>query len=126
MPMARFLDEVSGCCITSSSQKKAKRIVQIVSCPRSATTGNGNRAAKAEDDLTHKRLLHLAQDLANRPAFEVRLVQVPPVCDGNSGVSPSSSPRKEVPQSALNGMEDPQQQSILPKNGADPDNVQVH
>lgn len=31
---------------------------------------------RAEDVLTHKRLLHLARDPANRPAFEVRLVQV--------------------------------------------------
>lgn len=31
---------------------------------------------RAEDVLTHKRLLHLAHDPANRPAFEVRLVQV--------------------------------------------------
>lgn len=33
---------------------------------------------RAEDVLTHKRLLHLAHDPANRPAFEVRLVQVNP------------------------------------------------
>lgn len=31
---------------------------------------------RADDVLTHKRLLHLARDPANRPAFEVRLVQV--------------------------------------------------
>lgn len=31
---------------------------------------------RAEDVLTHKRLLHLARDPANRPAFDVRLVQV--------------------------------------------------
>ncbi|KAL2527932.1 ACT-like protein tyrosine kinase family protein [Forsythia ovata] len=37
-----------------------------------------------EDVLTHKRLLHLAEDPANRPAFEVRLVQVPPTSNGNS------------------------------------------
>ncbi|CAK9152334.1 unnamed protein product [Ilex paraguariensis] len=54
---------------------------------------------RAEDVLTHKRLLHLAQDPANRPAFEVHLVQVLPICDGNTGVSPSNSPRKEVAQS---------------------------
>ncbi|KAL2457651.1 ACT-like protein tyrosine kinase family protein [Forsythia ovata] len=39
---------------------------------------------RAEDVLTHKRLLHLAEDPANRPAFEVRLVQVPPTSNGNS------------------------------------------
>ena len=31
---------------------------------------------RAEDVLTHKRLLELAEDPANRPAFEVRPVQV--------------------------------------------------
>lgn len=31
---------------------------------------------RAEDVLTHKRLLDLARNPANRPAFEVRLVQV--------------------------------------------------
>ncbi|GAB4838585.1 Serine/threonine-protein kinase sty46 [Ancistrocladus abbreviatus] len=31
---------------------------------------------RAEDVLTHKRLLHLVHDPANRPAFDVRLVQV--------------------------------------------------
>lgn len=31
---------------------------------------------RAEDVLMHKRLLHLAHDPANRPSFEVRLVQV--------------------------------------------------
>ncbi|KAL0365710.1 UNVERIFIED_CONTAM: Serine/threonine-protein kinase STY46 [Sesamum angustifolium] len=50
---------------------------------------------RAEDVLTHKRLLHLARDPANRPAFEVRLVQVAPVPDGNSGDSVHSrSPRR--------------------------------
>ena len=35
---------------------------------------------RAEDLLTHKRLLHLARDPANRPVFEVRLVQVNYYC----------------------------------------------
>ncbi|KAL0422948.1 UNVERIFIED_CONTAM: Serine/threonine-protein kinase STY46 [Sesamum latifolium] len=53
---------------------------------------------RAEDVLTHKRLLHLARDPANRPAFEVRLVQVAPVPDGNSGDSVHSrSPRRGRP-----------------------------
>ncbi|XP_037492900.1 serine/threonine-protein kinase STY17 isoform X3 [Jatropha curcas] len=39
---------------------------------------------RAEDVLTHKRLLQLAEDPANRPAFEVRLVQVYPVSNGMS------------------------------------------
>ncbi|KAL0454049.1 UNVERIFIED_CONTAM: Serine/threonine-protein kinase STY46 [Sesamum latifolium] len=50
---------------------------------------------RAEDVLTHKSLLHLARDPANRPAFEVRLVQVVPASDGNSGDSVHSrSPRR--------------------------------
>ncbi|XP_047951385.1 serine/threonine-protein kinase STY46-like isoform X1 [Salvia hispanica] len=50
---------------------------------------------RAEDLLTHKRLLHLARDPANRPVFEVRLVQVVPLFDGNSGDSVHShSPRR--------------------------------
>ncbi|XP_071715465.1 serine/threonine-protein kinase STY46-like [Rutidosis leptorrhynchoides] len=39
---------------------------------------------RAEDVLMHKRLLHLAHDPANRPAFEVRLVQVSSTTDGSS------------------------------------------
>ncbi|CAI0381313.1 unnamed protein product [Linum tenue] len=39
---------------------------------------------RAEDVLTHKRLLQLAEDPANRPAFEVRLVQVFPVSNGKA------------------------------------------
>jgi hypothetical protein len=35
---------------------------------------------RAEDVLMHKRLLHLAHDPANRPAIEVRLVQVTSIC----------------------------------------------
>ncbi|KAL8552983.1 hypothetical protein ACS0TY_001597 [Phlomoides rotata] len=50
---------------------------------------------RAEDVVTHKRLLHLARDPANRPAYEVRLVQVVPVSEGNLGDSVhSSSPRR--------------------------------
>ncbi|XP_055815482.1 serine/threonine-protein kinase STY46 [Solanum dulcamara] len=55
---------------------------------------------RAEDVLTHKRLLHLAHDPANRPAFEVRLVQVAPSPDENSIDSVySSSAKKEVSRS---------------------------
>ncbi|XP_057805916.1 serine/threonine-protein kinase STY46-like isoform X2 [Salvia miltiorrhiza] len=51
---------------------------------------------RAEDVLTHKRLLHLARDPANRPTFDVRLVQVVPASDGNLGdAAHSSSPRKD-------------------------------
>ncbi|KAI8553968.1 hypothetical protein RHMOL_Rhmol05G0059900 [Rhododendron molle] len=48
---------------------------------------------RAEDVLMHKRLLQLAHDPVNRPAFEIRLVQVPPItADGNTDDStrPSS------------------------------------
>ncbi|CAN4107315.1 unnamed protein product [Withania somnifera] len=55
---------------------------------------------RAEDVLTHKRLLHLAHDPANRPAFEVRLVQVAPAHDENSIDSFYwSSAKKEVSRS---------------------------
>ncbi|XP_058098391.1 serine/threonine-protein kinase STY46-like isoform X2 [Magnolia sinica] len=58
---------------------------------------------RAEDVLTHKRLLQLAHDPVNRPAFDVRIVQVPPVGDGNPvDFIPSNSPRKEDPQSSSN------------------------
>ncbi|CAN1122238.1 Serine/threonine-protein kinase STY17 [Linum perenne] len=39
---------------------------------------------RAEDVLTHKRLLQLAEDPANRLAFEVRLVQVYPLSNGKA------------------------------------------
>ncbi|MBA0851358.1 hypothetical protein Goshw_018456, partial [Gossypium schwendimanii] len=39
---------------------------------------------RAEDVLTHKRLLHLAEDPANLPVFDVRIVQVYPVSASNS------------------------------------------
>ncbi|KAE9447412.1 hypothetical protein C3L33_20693, partial [Rhododendron williamsianum] len=57
-------------------------------------------AERAEDVLMHKRLLQLAHEPSNRPAFEIRLVQVPPVSDGNVADSAcSSSPRNEGAQS---------------------------
>ncbi|XP_075477568.1 serine/threonine-protein kinase STY46-like [Primulina tabacum] len=50
---------------------------------------------RAEDVITHKRLLHLARDPAERPAFEVRLVQVAPAAEGNIGDSVhSQSPKR--------------------------------
>ncbi|XP_073308910.1 serine/threonine-protein kinase STY46-like [Primulina huaijiensis] len=50
---------------------------------------------RAEDVITHKRLLHLARDPAERPAFEVRLVHVAPVAEGNIGDSVhSQSPKR--------------------------------
>ncbi|KZV19164.1 hypothetical protein F511_38460 [Dorcoceras hygrometricum] len=53
---------------------------------------------RAEDVITHKRLLHLARDPAERPAFEVRLVQVAPVTEGNVGdsVHPESPKRGSI------------------------------
>ncbi|XP_025676498.1 serine/threonine-protein kinase STY46 isoform X4 [Arachis hypogaea] len=45
---------------------------------------------RAADVLMHKRLLHLAHDPVNRPAIEVRLVQVPPVTDANSAYTVQS------------------------------------
>ncbi|KAF5180519.1 Serine/threonine-protein kinase STY17 [Thalictrum thalictroides] len=58
---------------------------------------------RAEDVLTHKRLLQLAHDPANRPAIEVRLVQVSPVSDENSTDSfHTNSSNKEDAQSSIN------------------------
>ncbi|KAG5547593.1 hypothetical protein RHGRI_013330 [Rhododendron griersonianum] len=56
---------------------------------------------RAEDVLMHKRLLQLAHDPVNRPAFEIRLVQVPPItADGNTDDSTRpSSLRNGGPQS---------------------------
>ncbi|KAK1394843.1 serine/threonine-protein kinase STY46 [Heracleum sosnowskyi] len=49
-------------------------------------------AERAEDVLTHKRLLQLAQyDPTQRPAFDVRLVQVPSLPNSNSTDSLHSS-----------------------------------
>ncbi|RWR92390.1 serine/threonine-protein kinase STY46 isoform X1 [Cinnamomum micranthum f. kanehirae] len=51
---------------------------------------------RADDVLKHKRLLKLAHDPANRPVYDVRLVQVPPMTDGNGVDSfPSNSPGRE-------------------------------
>ncbi|RWR90653.1 Protein kinase domain-containing protein [Cinnamomum micranthum f. kanehirae] len=67
---------------------------------------------RAEDVLTHKRMLHLANDPANRPAFDVRVVQVPPLSDGN-GVEtfPSNSSREEDTHSSSSHLN---KQSIHP------------
>ncbi|KAJ7001548.1 serine/threonine-protein kinase STY46 isoform X2 [Populus alba] len=54
---------------------------------------------RAEDVLTHKRLLRLAHDPANRPAIEIRLVQVHPTSDDNfADSSLQDSPSKEAAQ----------------------------
>ncbi|KAJ6819669.1 serine/threonine-protein kinase STY46 isoform X1 [Iris pallida] len=50
---------------------------------------------RAEDVLTHKHLLDLAHDPANRPVFTVRLVQVSPAYDGNQVDSLDSSMQSE-------------------------------
>ncbi|KAJ9703837.1 hypothetical protein PVL29_005208 [Vitis rotundifolia] len=58
---------------------------------------------RAEDVLTHQRLLHLAEDPANRPVFEVRLVQVHSASYEDSVDSAySESPMEEDPQSYSN------------------------
>ncbi|KAK6924548.1 ACT domain [Dillenia turbinata] len=59
-------------------------------------------AERAEDVLTHKRLLNLAEDPANRPAFEVRLVQVHPTPYGNSVASIHSESQQEEVASSSN------------------------
>ncbi|KAM0851650.1 hypothetical protein ACQ4PT_052327 [Festuca glaucescens] len=63
---------------------------------------------RAEDVLTHKRLLGLAKDPALRPAFAVRAVQVSPVLDGNQ-TDADSNTAGEVASRLLN-----RQQSIHP------------
>ncbi|XP_047049939.1 serine/threonine-protein kinase STY46-like [Lolium rigidum] len=63
---------------------------------------------RAEDVLTHKRLLGLAKDPALRPAFSVRAVQVSPVLDGNQ-TDADSHTAGEVASRLLN-----RQQSIHP------------
>ncbi|CAL0331946.1 unnamed protein product [Lupinus luteus] len=56
---------------------------------------------RAEDVLAHKRLLKLAEDPTNQPAFQVRLVQVYP--SGSAIDSMHSDPsEKEDAQSSLN------------------------
>ncbi|THU63651.1 hypothetical protein C4D60_Mb01t18060 [Musa balbisiana] len=55
---------------------------------------------RAEDVLTHKKLLELAQEPANRPVFAVRLVQVPPFPEGKQvDSSDSDAPRTGHAQS---------------------------
>ncbi|XP_041012334.1 serine/threonine-protein kinase STY46 isoform X2 [Juglans microcarpa x Juglans regia] len=58
---------------------------------------------RPEDVLMHKRLLHLAQDPADRPAIEVHLVQVHSTSDGNAAYSVHSDfPGEEAAQSKIN------------------------
>ncbi|CAN4083500.1 unnamed protein product [Withania somnifera] len=54
---------------------------------------------RAEDVLMHKRLLDLAEDPENRPAFDVRLVQVQPMYNGVSinTVDVNPSVNEEIP-----------------------------
>nr|XP_016460736.1 PREDICTED: serine/threonine-protein kinase STY46-like [Nicotiana tabacum] len=54
---------------------------------------------RAEDVLMHKRLLDQAEDPANRPAFDVRLVQVHPMYNAVSTntVDVNSSVKDEIP-----------------------------
>ncbi|XP_052167622.1 serine/threonine-protein kinase STY46-like [Oryza glaberrima] len=64
---------------------------------------------RAEDVLTHKRLLEQAKDPAQRPAFAVRTVQVSPILDGNQTDADSNTAGEEVASRLLN-----RQQSIHP------------
>ncbi|KAI9109712.1 hypothetical protein K1719_019342 [Acacia pycnantha] len=58
---------------------------------------------RAEDVLSHKRLLKLAEDPANRPVFQVRSVQVYPYGCANFADSAHSDPsEKEDAQSSFN------------------------
>ncbi|RWR84515.1 Protein kinase domain-containing protein [Cinnamomum micranthum f. kanehirae] len=67
---------------------------------------------RAEDVLMHKKLLQLARDPANRPAFNVHLVQVPPLRDENGNNSfESDFLRKEDAQSSSSQLN---KQSIHP------------
>ncbi|XP_031495266.1 serine/threonine-protein kinase STY46-like [Nymphaea colorata] len=50
---------------------------------------------RAEDVLTHKRLLHLAKDPDKRPVIDIRVVQVPPVNDGGADSLSPKSPKEE-------------------------------
>ncbi|PAN13626.1 hypothetical protein PAHAL_2G352200 [Panicum hallii] len=64
---------------------------------------------RAEDVLTHRRLLEQARDPAQRPAFAVRAVQVSPILDGNQTDADSNTVGEEVASRLLN-----RQQSIHP------------
>ncbi|PUZ71781.1 hypothetical protein GQ55_2G342000 [Panicum hallii var. hallii] len=64
---------------------------------------------RAEDVLTHRRLLEQARDPAQRPAFAVRAVQVSPILDGNQTDADSNTAGEEVASRLLN-----RQQSIHP------------
>ncbi|XXG71783.1 hypothetical protein AAC387_Pa07g1029 [Persea americana] len=67
---------------------------------------------RAEDVLMHKKLLQLACDPANRPAFNIHLVQVPPLRDDNGNNSfESDFLRKEDAQSSSSQLN---KQSIHP------------
>lgn len=57
---------------------------------------------RAEDVLTHKRLLEQAKDPAQRPAFAVRAVQVSPILDGNQTDADSNTAGEEVASRPLN------------------------
>ncbi|XP_028783303.1 serine/threonine-protein kinase STY8-like [Neltuma alba] len=58
---------------------------------------------RAEDVLAHMTLLKLAEDPANRPALQVRLVQVQPFDSANYGDSMNSDPSEnEDAQSSFN------------------------
>ncbi|KAE8702243.1 ACT-like protein tyrosine kinase family protein isoform 2 [Hibiscus syriacus] len=67
---------------------------------------------RAEDVLMHKRLLYLAHDPANRPAMEVRLVQVQSISD--ESLADSSLSNLPCEESAQNSPRHSSRQSIHP------------
>ncbi|XP_030522735.1 serine/threonine-protein kinase STY46-like isoform X1 [Rhodamnia argentea] len=69
---------------------------------------------RAEDVLMHKRLLHLAHDPANRPAIEVRLVQVLPASEAHPNDSNHSGHYSNEESKTLTSVNHHSRQSIHP------------
>lgn len=69
---------------------------------------------RAADVLMHKRLLHLAHDPANRPAIEVRLVQVLPAPEVHSNDSIHSGRSSNEDATTLASVNHSSRQSIHP------------
>ncbi|XP_056169934.1 serine/threonine-protein kinase STY46-like isoform X2 [Syzygium oleosum] len=69
---------------------------------------------RAEDVLMHQRLLHLAHDPANRPAIEVRLVQVLPASEAHSNDSIHSDRSSNEEATTVTSVNHPIRQSIHP------------
>ncbi|KAH9325632.1 hypothetical protein KI387_005810, partial [Taxus chinensis] len=97
--LRRLKDSSSSCPTVNSPGFDDELLVHFNRLPpRYAVDVNSERA---EDVLTHKRLLQLVEDPENRPAFDVRVVDILPVTEGRSpDFSPSESPRGEDQYSA--------------------------